>query len=565
MTQLRIALAQVNPAVGDMEANVAALKTAAARARRGGADLVCFPELSVCGYPPEDLLLRPQFLARCEEAVQDLRRRNGSLVTVVGWPRRGENDLYNSAAVLEGDRVAAAYDKRELPNYGVFDERRYFSPGSSPVVVSLRGVRIALTICEDLWADDSPVRRDLEQTNPDLVLNLSASPFHAGKMSRREEVLGRAADAAGCPVAWTNLVGGQDELVFDGGSTVVRPGGGVMARANRFVEDLLFVDIEADEDRGGADEDADVVLQSPGPAPEEKEVPTVAPTMGEAEEIYDALALGLDDYMRKNDFERAVLGLSGGIDSSLSAAIAADALGETNVVGVTMPSRYSSEGTKTDAERVAHNLGIKLITLPVERVLKACWEELESEFEGGRPGVEYENLQARIRGNFLMALSNRFGWLVLATGNKSELSVGYCTLYGDMTGGFAVIKDVTKTMVYRLARYFNERAGQQVIPDSVLTRAPSAELAPDQEDQDVLPPYEELDPILQAYVEQDLSPSEISAQGHDWDTVQRVVRMVDRSEYKRRQAPPGVKITPRAFGKDRRLPITNCFNPEKME
>jgi len=307
------------------------------------------------------------------------------------------------------------------------------------------------------------------------------------------------------------------------------------------------------------------VLQSPGPAPEEKEVPTVAPTMGEAEEIYDALALGLDDYMRKNDFERAVLGLSGGIDSTLSAAIAADALGETNVVGVTMPSRYSSEGTKTDAERVAHNLGIKLITLPVERVLKACWEELESEFEGGRPGMEYENLQARIRGNFLMALSNRFGWLVLATGNKSELSVGYCTLYGDMTGGFAVIKDVTKTMVYRLARYFNERAGRQVIPDSVLTRAPSAELAPDQEDQDVLPPYDELDPILQAYVEQDLSPSEISAQGHDWDTVQRVVRMVDRSEYKRRQAPPGVKITPRAFGKDRRLPITNCFNPEKVE
>ena len=565
MNQIRVALAQVNPAVGAVSANVADMKTAVARARRAGADLVCFPELSVCGYPPEDLLLRPQFLARCEEGVHDLARRNGDLIAVVGWPRRGEDTLHNAAGVLADGRVAAVYDKRELPNYGVFDERRYFTPGTTPRVLRVGGVTVAVTICEDLWVEDSPVREHLREAQPDIVLNLSASPFHAGKMRRREDVLHGAAEAAGCPVAWTNLVGGQDELVFDGGSTVMDPDGTVRARANRFMEDLLFVDV--DGSAGGAETGGQhtVVLDAPGRATDDEAAPTVAPELSELEEIYDALALGLDDYIAKNDFERAVLGLSGGIDSSLSAAIAADALGEDNVVGVTMPSRYSSEETKTDAARVAENLGIELITLPVERVLSAYWDELEPVFEGGRPGVEYENLQARIRGNFLMALSNRCGWLVLATGNKSELSVGYCTLYGDMTGGFAVIKDVPKTMVYRLARYFNERAGREVIPRSVLERPPSAELAPDQEDQDALPPYDELDPILQAYVEQDLSPSEISAQGHDWDTVQRVVRMVDRSEYKRRQAPPGVKITPRAFGKDRRLPITNCFNPEKTE
>ena len=555
---LRVALAQMNPTVGDLTGNAATMESYLSQARRRQADIVVFPELSLCGYPPEDLLLKPRFLRDCRETLEQLADHCGSMSALVGTPWQERNNLYNSAAVLGDGRVLGVYRKRELPNYGVFDEVRYFGAGSDPTFLRIRDSLVAVTVCEDVWVTGSEVERELSEVEPDVIINISGSPFYAGKLQQRMDLLGRFARRCNSWLCYCNLVGGQDELVFDGGSMAITPDGQVQSSARRFREALLVVDLP-DGQRVGPEPDGEIIriqTQQDKRAAIETEM---AEPCGDLEEIFDALVLGLSDYVSKNGFEKVVLGLSGGIDSALGAAIAVEALGEDNVVGVTMPSEYTSSGTFSDAGTLAANLGIRLMTVPIRGIFAGYTEELADVLGGETDGVAYENLQARARGNILMALSNRFGWLVLATGNKSELAVGYCTLYGDMSGGFAVIKDVPKTTVYRLAEYFNEKSGSELIPRSILERPPTAELKADQKDEDFLPPYEVLDPILTAYVEEDKMPPEISAEGAEIDVVREVVRMVDRNEYKRRQAPPGIKITPKAFGKDRRLPITNRY------
>ena len=541
MGTLRVALAQINPTVGDFEGNVRKIQNEVSRARAAQAALVVFPELSVCGYPPEDLLLRRRFLRDSRQAVERVAAACRGITAVVGFADPEERGVRNGAAIIRDGRIEDVYHKMELPNYGVFDEKRYFTPGASCRTFVVDGVTVAVTVCEDIWVEGSAAEKCASSLAAPVVVNISASPFHAGKLAEREEVLSAFAGRTGSTVCYVNLAGGQDELVFDGGSLVVNAGGEVLARAPRFDEAMIVVDIDPE---GGA-------LGGEPPQPQ--------PELGRVEEIYRALVLGTGDYVRKNRFERVVVGLSGGIDSALTAAVAVDALGSDRVRGVTMPSRFTSKETLTDAERLAENLDIPLLTVPLEGIFKAYMEELREPLGPGEPGVAAENIQARIRGNILMALSNRFGCLVLTTGNKSELAVGYCTLYGDMAGGFAVIKDVPKTVVYELARHVNEKSGREVIPGSTLTRAPTAELRANQKDEDSLPPYELLDPVLRAYVEEDKGPDEISVPGCSAEMVEDVLRMVDRSEYKRRQAPPGVKITPKAFGRDRRLPITNRY------
>ncbi len=570
MVSLRVALAQINPTVGDFKGNVAKIGAAIGRAREAGADIVTFPELALCGYPPEDLLLRPQFLRDNGDALEGVVRQSEGIAVVVGFADSAEGKTYNAAAVVSNGRVVGIYHKVELPNYGVFDEKRYFSPGSECPVFEMGGVAIGVSICEDLWVEGGQAERCAVEGGVGVVLNISASPFHAGKLSVRRNIVCGFAKRTGAFVCYSNLVGGQDELVFDGGSVVVSPGGDLLASAKRFEEELLLADIEiegvptgASSGRSGTVSGKRIVLES-FPSRRRKSIERgAAPHLGRLEEVYEGLVLGTRDYVRKNGFEKVVLGLSGGIDSSLTAAIAVDALGEGNVVGVRMPSQYTSKETFSDAALVAANLNMRMLTVPVEDIFSAYLEVLKGAFGPGQPGIENENLQARIRGNILMALSNRFGWLVLTTGNKSETAVGYCTLYGDMAGGFAVIKDVPKTLVYELAQYANEKAGRDVIPRSVFERAPSAELKPDQKDEDALPPYGVLDPILQAYVEEDRAPGEIAQGGFDSGVVDDVLRMVDGSEYKRRQAPPGIKITPKAFGRDRRLPITSRYRAGK--
>ncbi len=534
-SDLRIALAQINSTVGDLAGNVARIVAGIEQAREAGADVVTFPELAICGYPPEDLLLKQSFLRDSYYAMQEVAERSENIFVVVGFADAIDGKVYNAAAVIHDTHVIGIYRKTELPNYGVFDEKRYFSQGLGWQVFEVDGTPVTVNICEDIWIQGSAAELCAVKSNARVALNISASPFRAGKLTERREILARFAERTGTFVCYNNLVGGQDELVFDGGSLIMSPEGKLVTSAKRFEEDLLMADIG---------NDTSVVH---------------APELGRTEEIYEALVLGTRDYIRKNGFEKVVMGLSGGIDSSLTAAIAVDALGKGNVIGVTMPSQYTSSETRSDAELLAENLNIRLITVPVQPVFSAYLDSLEESFGDGEPGIETENLQARIRGNILMALSNRFGWLVLTTGNKSETAVGYCTLYGDMAGGFAVIKDVPKTLVYELSRYINKKAGGEIIPVSVLQRPPTAELRPDQKDEDSLPPYSVLDPILQAYVEEDKSPDEIIASGFAPGIVKDVARMVDRNEYKRRQAPPGVKITPKAFGRDRRLPITNRY------
>ena len=541
MGTLRVALAQINPTVGDFEGNARKILNEVSRARAAQAALVVFPELAVCGYPPEDLLLRRRFLHDSRRTVERVAAACRGITAVVGFADPGEKGVRNAAAIIRDGRIEDVYHKMELPNYGVFDEKRYFTPGASCRTFQVDGVNVAVTICEDVWVEASAAEKCASSLAAPVVVNISASPFHAGKVAEREMVLSAFAGRTGSTVCYVNLAGGQDELVFDGGSLVANARGEVLARAPRFEEAMIVVDIDPEEGVLGG--------EPPPPRPE----------LGRVEEIYRALVLGTGDYVRKNRFERVVVGLSGGIDSALTAAVAVDALGPERVRGVTMPSRFTSEETLSDAERLAENLDIPLLTVPLEGIFKAYMEELREPLGPGEPGVAAENIQARIRGNILMALSNRFGCLVLTTGNKSEMAVGYCTLYGDMAGGFAVIKDVPKTVVYELARHVNEKSGREVIPGSTLTRAPTAELRPNQKDEDSLPPYELLDPVLQAYVEEDKGPDEISVPGCSPETVEEVLRMVDRSEYKRRQAPPGVKITPMAFGRDRRLPITNRY------
>jgi NAD+ synthase (glutamine-hydrolysing) len=589
MRAVRLALAQINAVVGDVAGNARRVLDEATRAYDMGADLVAFPEQTLAGYPAEDLLLVPSFLEANERALRDIAARAPDLVLVVGFPRRAGEGVYNSAAVVAGGRIDTC-DKQRLPNYGVFDEERYFEPGEAWKVFDVGSFAFGLTICEDMWVESQPLVWQAE-TGAHFLLNISASPYHMLKVKEREELLADRARAAGTWLAYCNLVGGQDELIFDGASLVVSPRGECVAAGKQFAEDLLIVDVPVARPRRCRTPEASEPLRAPAspmragsrkgsPAEAWTKVavvtlprrrlrqrrPPLPPTpkpafLPRAAEVWAALVLGVRDYVRKNRFGKVVLGLSGGIDSAVTAALAADALGPGNVTGVSMPSRYSSTGTRTDAERVAENLGINFLTLPIEPVYTAYLESLRGAFGGRQVDTTEENIQARVRGNLLMALSNKFGWMVLSTGNKSEVSVGYCTLYGDMTGGFDALKDVPKTLVYQLADYANERAGREVILRSIIDRPPTAELRPDQTDQDTLPPYDVLDTILKEYLENDASAQEVVAKGFDPEVVRRTIRMVDTNEYKRRQGPPGVKITPRAFGKDRRMPITNRFQP----
>ena len=563
MTTLTIAQAQINPTVGDLSGNAEIIAKSIALAQEKGADIVTFPECALSGYPPEDLLLKPTFVSDCRDALDAIIARVGGVVAVVGFPHGLDGKVYNAAAVMSAGRLIGTYNKVELPNYGVFDERRYFTPGSQAFVFVIHKATVAVSICEDIWISGNALEQDIRNAGAQLVLNISGSPFHAGKLAERRDIASSFARRVGAYLCYNNLVGGQDELVFDGGSLVVDPQGRLIASAKRFEADMLLTDIQVDEPVTLAQAPSErkvIVVAAPKPREERHPAPgTQAPALDRIHEVYSALVLGTRDYVRKNGFEKVVLGLSGGIDSSLTAAVAVEALGKDNVVGVTMPSQHTSDQTRSDAQVLAQNLGIRLITVPIETIFAAYLRELEPAFGEGLGGVAYENLQARIRGNILMALSNRFGWLVLTTGNKSETAVGYCTLYGDMAGGFAVIKDVPKMLVFELAEFVNENAGREVIPRSIIERPPTAELRPNQKDEDSLPPYAVLDPIVRAYVEEDRAPDDIAAEGFSSEVVNEVVRLVHRSEYKRRQAPPGVKITPKAFGRDRRLPVTNRY------
>ena len=564
MPRVRVAGAQLNLVVGDLEGNATRILDAYDRAEAAGCDLVAFPELAITGYPPEDLLLRPAFVAQAVETLEKIAARTGRAAAIVGFPEP-DRDLYNSAAVCAQGRVLGTYRKHLLPNYAVFDEERYFEPWKhdGPLFV-IGGVRVAVTVCEDAWSASGPILTQAAG-GAELVVNINASPYYAGRLRERETMLATRAADASVPVLYVNLVGGQDELVFDGASLLFDEGGHLVARAEQFVEDLLIVDVDvraafrrrALDPRGRVraaplSEISVTDVQLAGPARE----PEIAFTLDPVHEVYEALVLGTRDYVRKNGFTDVVIGLSGGVDSSLVAVVAADALGPEHVTGVMMPSRFSSEGSVTDSETLAANLGIAALTIPIEPAHAGFLEMLAEPF-GGEPGLAEENLQARIRGTILMALSNKLGWLVLTTGNKSEMAVGYATLYGDMAGGFAVLKDVPKTLVYAVCRDRNERAGRELVPATVLDKPPSAELRPEQLDTDSLPPYDVLDPIIEGYVEDDKSVADLEADGHDGETVRRIARMIDRNEYKRRQAPPGVRVSPKAFGKDRRLPITN--------
>jgi NAD+ synthase (glutamine-hydrolysing) len=554
--QLRLALAQINPTVGDIEGNVRLISESIERAHDEGAGLVLLPELCVSGYPPEDLMLRRDFLDAVRQGLEAIAADVDGLVALVGFPERVERprgDLepfdplidpppppaYNSLAVLADGAIRSVYRKCQLPNYGVFDERRYFEPGTEPAVIEIAGVPVGLTVCEDIWHPGFPEAEEAA-AGAQLIVNSSASPYHRGKGWAREGMVAERARTNKAVFALCNTVGGQDELVFDGASVVVGADGETLARAAQFEPELLLCDLTLPGGGG-----------TPGRL--------AKPLPSEEAEVYGALTLGLRDYVEKNGFDHVVIALSGGIDSALVALIAVDALGPDRVTVVVMPSPNSTDATQSDARAIAANLGVELIEISIAEAMAAYDQALAQSFEGTQPGIAEENLQARIRGNLIMALSNKFGWLVLTTGNKSELSVGYATLYGDMAGGFAVIKDVFKLLVYRLVRWRNEQEGRELVPASVIERPPSAELRPDQLDEDSLPPYETLDRILEAYVEHDEGIDALVARGLPEDVVMDVIRLVDRAEYKRRQAPPGIRVSTKAFGRDRRLPITNRF------
>ncbi len=575
MRRLRIGMAQVNTTVGDFKGNTGKILEAVDKARSLGIDLLTFPELSTCGYPPEDLLFKPQFIEDNLKVLGEVINHSSGLTIVVGFVD-AKDGIYNAAAIIHDGKLTDVYHKIYLPNYGVFDENRYFQAGSETPVYLIAGVGVGINICEDIWYEAGPATAQA-YSGAEVIINISASPYHAGKGYSRERMLGTRAVDNVAIIAYNNLVGGQDELVFDGNSLVLDEKGELIARGKQFEEDLIVADLNVEavfrarlhdprwrketllpeEKRCHAAKI--VVSEAPSTTPNPPLPPRQLQVRDLPGEIYDALVLGTHDYVLKNGFKKVLIGLSGGIDSSLVAAIAVDALGKSNVVGVAMPSKYSSPGSISDAKLLAQNLGIKLMTIPIDKVFQAYLGTLAEAFKGTEPNVTEENIQARIRGNFLMALSNKFGWLVLTTGNKSEMATGYTTLYGDMSGGFAVIKDVPKTMVYKLTRYRNSSAGSALIPSTIIDKAPSAELRPEQKDIDTLPSYDQLDPILTAYVEEDKSTEQIIGFGFEEEMVKKAARLVDGSEYKRRQAPPGVKITPKAFGRDRRLPITNRF------
>ena len=573
MRRLRLGMAQINTTVGDFQGNTKKILEAIAHGKSLGVDLLTFPELAVCGYPPEDLLQKPKFVAENLKAIKKIEKQASGLTVVVGFVDV-QSDIYNAAAIIHDGKLAGIYHKIYLPNYGVFDENRYFQAGQDCPVYTVAGIGVGVNICEDIWYEAGPATTQA-YSGAEVIVNLSASPYHFGRLKSRERMLAtRAADNV-VIVAYNNLVGGQDELVFDGGSMVLDERGQLITKGKQFEEDLIVADLDVEAvfrtrlrdprwrkeayQLGQQRQVVKVTLsEAPVAAPKPELPKAKAKSLDPAEEVYRALMLGTGDYVLKNGLKKVVIGLSGGIDSSLVADIAVAALGPDNVVGVAMPSAYSSPSSLRDAKLLARNLGIRLLSIPIDRIFQAYLKTLAEPLKGTEPDVTEENIQARIRGNLLMAISNKFGWLVLTTGNKSEMATGYTTLYGDMAGGFAVIKDVPKTMVYELARYRNSLPDAP-IPPAVIEKAPSAELRPEQKDSDSLPPYDLLDPVLTAYVEEDKSIEQIIALGTDETVVRRAAHLVDNSEYKRRQAPPGVKITPRAFGRDRRLPITNRF------
>ncbi|MFI5040626.1 MAG: NAD+ synthase [Acidimicrobiales bacterium] len=571
MPRVRVACCQLDVVVGDLDGNVAMVLAAYQQAEAAGADLAVFGELALTGYPPEDLLLKPGFVRASHEALAKVAAQTGRCVAVVGFVEAGQ-DLYNAAAVCAQGSVLGTYHKRLLPNYGVFDELRYFTPGTEPLrLYEIAGVRVGVTVCEDVWSPTGPMAAQAAG-GAELVVNINGSPYHAGRRHERERMLATRAADASCALVYVNLVGGQDELVFDGGSMVFDQEGALVAASPQFVEDVLIVDLELRDvfrkrlldPRGRVPAEPLPVVTVPVVAVSAPEEPAdrlpgrVAPALAPAAEIYDALVLGTRDYVRKNGFTDVVLGLSGGIDSSLVACVAADALGPGHVHAVALPTRFTTDLSGSDAADLSSNLGIELRTVSIEPAFEAALAMLAPSFVGREPDVTEENLQGRLRMAVLMALNNKFGWLVLICGNKSELAVGYTTIFGvDMAGGFAVIKDVFKTRVYELARHRN--GVSPVIPESVLVKPPSAELRPGQRDDQSLPPYDVLDPILAAYVEEDMTLEDLLAAGADRAVVERIVRLVDAAEWKRRQSPPGVRVTPKAFGRDRRLPITNRY------
>lgn len=575
MRTLRIGLCQINTTVGDIEGNTKKILDYVEKGKKMGADFLAFPEMAITGYPPEDLLLMPKFIEANLKAVRRIAKATSSITILLGFVDKKE-DIFNAAALLQNGKVVTSYCKTFLPNYGVFDEDRYFKAGTENFIFVLKSVPIGPSICEDLWYPGDPIRTQALYGGAELIVNISSSPYHAGKTAFREKMISTRATDNVAIVAYCNLVGGQDELVFDGGSLIFDQKGELIARGKQFEEDLLLADLDLDavfrmrlhdprirRERLSEEEKSLQKIELPHQSYSSKRKPPIPKRdnkpLDRLAEIYGALVLGTGDYIRKNGFQRVLIGLSGGIDSALTAAVAVDALGEKAVVGVAMPSQYSSKASLEDAKTLAKNLGIQILTIPITETFQAYLKTLAPAFKGLKPGVAEENIQARIRGNILMALSNKFGWLVLTTGNKSEMSVGYCTLYGDMAGGFAVLKDVPKTLVYELSKHKNKKEGKAIIPKNVFSKPPSAELRPNQKDEDSLPPYPVLDPILQAYVEEDKGVEEIAKMGFKDGMIKEVIQMVDRNEYKRRQSPPGVKITHRALGKDRRLPVTNKY------
>ena len=545
MKSLRIALCQINPTVGDLKGNAGKIVEYYKRAQAFEPDIVVFPELSLTGYPPEDLVLRESFLRETRKHLEMIAKQIEAPVCIAGFVGTRNGKIFNSAAVIKGSRILTIYSKHSLPNYGVFDEKRTFSPGARPGIIKVKGVPVGLSICEDIWENNPALNPCIQQAKKGakILINISASPFHAGKLDDRLELLKRRTKETGCPIVYVNMAGGQDELVFDGRSLVMDQKGNLVLLAKSFKEDLKLIEFNLNRNGLEALDRMDREVLPKG-----------------VEEIYRALVLGTRDYVQKNGFKNALVGLSGGIDSALTAAIAVRAIGKERVLGITMPSKYSSSGTRTDARRIAENLGMKFLAVPIRDIFNAFLKILSPSFKGTKTGIAEENLQSRIRGAILMPLSNKFGHLVLTTGNKSEVSVGYSTLYGDTAGGFAVLKDVPKQVVYQLAEHVNQKSGKAVIPESTIERAPSAELKYNQKDQDTLPPYEILDRIIKGYVEEDRGFKELAGKGLNRNILKKVIRMIDSNEYKRRQTPPGIKITPKSFGRDRRMPITNRFS-----
>ena len=575
MRTLRIGLCQINTTVGDIEGNTKKILDYISRGKKLGVDLLAFPEMAVTGYPPEDLLLMPKIIEANLKAIKRIAKATSSISAVIGFVNK-DGDIFNSAALLHNGKLVDVYSKIYLPNYGVFDEDRYFQSGKENFIFTLRSTPIGLSICEDLWYPGDPIRTQTLYGGAELIVNISSSPYHAGKCAFREKMISTRASDNAAIIAYCNLVGGQDELVFDGGSLIFDQRGELMVRGRQFEEDLILADLDMEavfrmrlhdprirREKHAEEEKGLRKMELPDQIHSVRKRPSIpkrdSKPLDRLAEIYNALVLGTGDYIRKNGFQRVLIGLSGGIDSALTAAVAVDALGKKGVVGVAMPSQYSSKESLWDAKLLAKNFGIEFFTIPITDIFQAYLKTLSPSFKGLKPNVAEENIQARIRGNLLMALSNKFGWLVLTTGNKSEMSVGYCTLYGDMAGGYAVLKDVPKTLVYELTKFRNKNEGKDIIPKSVFVKPPSAELKPNQKDEDSLPPYPVLDPILQAYVEEDKGVEDIAKMGFKESMIKEVIQMVDRNEYKRRQSPPGVKITHRALGKDRRLPVTNKY------